>query len=82
VADTSQGPAETYADPGYQADNMKRYPLTLNGVPNRKRIMAAYAYINIPANDTPYTAAQIASMKSRIMAAGRKMGITYDADSK
>jgi hypothetical protein len=79
---TSQGAGETYADPGYKPDNVKRYALTKNGTPNEARIRAAYAYINMPKNQAGYTPAQVKAIKGRIMSAGRKLGIQYDADSK
>jgi len=78
---TSQGTSETYADPGYKSDGVKRYALTKNGSPNEGRIRAAYSYINMPKNQAGYTAAQVSSIKGRIMAAGRKLGIKYDTDS-
>jgi hypothetical protein len=74
---TSQGPGETYADPGYQKDGQKRYALTLNGVLNQKRIRAAYSYINQKDNQSPYTAAQVADIISRIQAAGKKVGVKF-----
>jgi hypothetical protein len=73
---------ETYADPGYQKDGLHRYPLTQDGKDDETRIRAAYSYICQTANQEPYTAAQVASIKARIMTAGRRIGITYDADSK
>lgn len=59
-----------YADPGYQADNKKRYPLN-----NETRVRAALSYINQSDNATKYTAAQLALIKARIRNAAKKFGI-------
>lgn len=60
---------EDYADPGYQKDKQKRYPLTEDGKPNQKRIRAAWAYINKPKNAKPYNAADLDKIKAKIIAA-------------
>lgn len=60
-----------YADPGYQADHKKRYPLN-----NAEHAKAAWDFINESANAAQYTAGQVASMKSKIKAACKKFGIT------
>jgi hypothetical protein len=77
----SQGPDEVYADPGYQKDNEKRYPLTLNGKPDKGRIQAAYSYISQKSNQAPYTDNQVKAIMAKIMTAGNKMGISYKAGS-
>jgi hypothetical protein len=56
-----------YADPGYQADKKKRYPIET--VPH---IRAAWNYINNPANAEKYTANQLARIKAAIIAAWRE----------
>ncbi|MGH7094792.1 MAG: DUF6582 domain-containing protein [Stellaceae bacterium] len=56
--------AENYADPGYQPDGDKRYPLDTEA-----HIRAAWAYIHQPANEARYTPAQLAHIKARIVAA-------------
>jgi peptidoglycan hydrolase-like protein with peptidoglycan-binding domain len=61
-----------YADPGYQDDGKKRYPLD-----SEEHCKAAWAYINVPANQEPYTAEQVAAIKAKILAAGRKYGIEF-----
>ena len=66
----AQTPGSNYADPGYQADKKKRYPLDTN-----KHIRAAWAYINVADNQKPYTAAQLKRIRSRIKAAAKKAGI-------
>jgi len=53
-----------YADPGYQADGGKRYPLD-----SQRHIRAAWAFIHMPSNAAPYTAGELQQIKSRIIAA-------------
>jgi HK97 family phage prohead protease len=62
MADTDR--AIDYADPGYQADGRKRYPLD-----GERHIRAAWAFIHISANAQPYTAGELDQIKSRIVAA-------------
>jgi hypothetical protein len=54
----------TYADPGYQDDKVKRYP-----VDTEKHIRAAWSYINKPANQKAYSADQVSKIKAKIVAA-------------
>jgi hypothetical protein len=56
-----------YADPGYQADGEKRYPVDTEG-----HIRAAWNFINRPSNARRYTASQLDKIKSRIIAAWRE----------
>lgn len=65
----------SYADPGYQADKQKRYPLD-----SAEHVRAAWSYINMPKNAAQYSAAQVASIKGRIRAAGAKYGIKFEGD--
>jgi hypothetical protein len=60
----------TYADPGYQKDKKKRYPLN-----NEKRVRAAWSYINMPKNAKKYSSSQLASIKSKIRSAAKRYGI-------
>ncbi len=53
-----------YADPGYQADGAKRYPLD-----TERHIRAAWAYIHQPGNAHRYSAGQLERIKVRIVAA-------------
>jgi phage head maturation protease len=53
-----------YADPGYQQDGNKRYPID-----TEEHIRAACAYIHVPDNRRHYTAAQLAHIEARIAAA-------------
>lgn len=63
-----------YADPGYQADKKKRYPID-----TEDHVRAAWSYINHPNMAALYTAAQVAEIKGRIMAAGKKFGVQFAA---
>jgi len=60
----------SYADPGYQKDKQKRYPID-----SAKHVRAAWSYINQKDNASIYTAAQLARVKSRIKSAAKKFGI-------
>ena len=53
-----------YADPGYQEDGKKRYPID-----TEERIRAAWAYIHMPDKARRYTAEQLAHIEARIVAA-------------
>jgi len=53
-----------YADPGYQPDGERRYPLDTEA-----HIRAAWDYIHQPANEARYTPAQLAHVRARIIAA-------------
>jgi phage head maturation protease len=53
-----------FADPGYQPDGAKRYPLD-----SEDHIRAAWAYIHQRDNADRYTEAQLAHIKARIVAA-------------
>jgi phage head maturation protease len=59
--------AVEYADPGYQADGRKRYPID-----TERHIRAAWNFINRPNNGRRYTAAQLETIKARIIAAWKK----------
>lgn len=60
----------TYADPGYQADNKKRYPLD-----TEQHVKAAWSYINMEKNAGKYTAPQISRIKGKIKSAAKKYGV-------
>ena len=53
-----------FADPGYQPDGEKRYPIDTDA-----HVRAAWAYIHQPDNADRYTEAQLAHIKARIVAA-------------
>lgn len=59
-----------YADPGYQSDKKKRYPLD-----TEEHVRAAWSYINMPKNSKKYSAEQLAHIKGKIRAAMRRHGI-------
>ncbi len=59
-----------YADPGYQKDKQKRYPID-----TEEHVRAAWSYINMPKNQKMYTTGQIEKIKVRIKAAAKKFGI-------
>ena len=59
-----------YADPGYQQDKQKRYPLD-----TPDHIRAAWSYINMPRNAGQYNPEQLKAIKAKIVAAAKKAGI-------
>lgn len=54
----------TYADPGYQKDKKKRYPLD-----TAAHIRAAWSYINQGKNAKMYSSSQVDSIKAKIVSA-------------
>jgi 2'-5' RNA ligase len=60
-----------YADPGYQSDGKKRYPLDTD-----KHVRAAWSYISQPDNAAKYQPTQLKQIKSRIRRAMAKIGAT------
>lgn len=61
-----------YADPGYQADGKKRYPID-----TEEHCRAAWSYINQSKNAAKYSADDLAKIKKRIMTAGKKFGMEF-----
>ena len=59
----------TYADPGYQSDGKKRYPID-----TEEHVRAAWSYINKPANAGKYSSSQVAAIKSRIRSKMKGLG--------
>ena len=59
-----------YADPGYQKDGKKRYPLD-----SEEHCRAAWGYINQEKNANQYTPTQLKAIKGRIVAALKKYGV-------
>jgi len=53
-----------YADPGFQADGKKRYPLD-----SEEHIRAAWSFIHQKNNGAPYSAAELDHIKAKIIAA-------------
>jgi len=67
----ADAPADVqYADPGYQADKRKRYPLD-----TEKRVKAAWSYINKDENAGKYGKGQLNKVRGAIKAAMKKLGI-------
>jgi HK97 family phage prohead protease len=62
----------TYADPGYQDDGKKRYPLD-----SEEHCRAAWSYINMSKNVAKYSADQLKRIKARIMASGKRYDIEF-----
>ncbi|MCD2193511.1 zinc ribbon domain-containing protein [Actinomycetospora endophytica] len=67
----------TYADPGYQDDGKKRYPLDTKG-----HTRSAWAYVSMPKNAAKYSSSQLSSVKSKIKAAAKKFGIKLASETK
>jgi peptidoglycan hydrolase-like protein with peptidoglycan-binding domain len=78
VADASQPYGDvSYADPGYQADGKKRYPID-----SEEHCKAAWSYINQADNAGKYSPEHLASIKDRIKAAGKEYNITFEDSSR
>lgn len=79
LAETLQGDPKkpygdvTYADPGYQEDGVKRYPIDTEA-----HVRAAWSYINQRKNAAKYSADEVSKIKGRIRSAGRKYGIDFE----
>jgi len=56
-----------YADPGYQPDGKRRYPID-----TERHIRAAWNYINRPSNAQRYTADQVGRIRAAIIAAWKE----------
>jgi hypothetical protein len=69
-------PGSNYADPGYQKDKVKRYPLDTKG-----HARSAWSYINKGGNAAKYSSAQLARIKSKIKAACKRFGIDVAKES-
>ena len=72
----AQTPGSNYADLGYQADKVKRYPLD-----TKAHVRAAWSFINNPKNQKPYTAPQLKRIKGKIKAAAASFGIQITEES-
>lgn len=66
-----------YADPGYQPDKKKRYPLM-----DEVHCRNAWSRINDPDNAAKYSSEELARIKSRIKAAGKRYGIDFADEVK
>ena len=67
----------TYADPGYQKDKKKRYPID-----TAAHVRAAWAYINKAKNAGAYTSAQLSAIKGKIKKAAGKFKIDIEGESE
>lgn len=65
----------TYADPGYQKDGKKRYPLD-----TKAHAKSAWSYINVADNASAYNSEQLASIKAKIKTALKKFGVDVSDD--
>jgi hypothetical protein len=66
-----------YADPGYQKDGKKRYPLD-----TAAHAKAAWSYINQSDNASLYSAENLAKVKAKIMAACKKFGVDISSEQQ
>jgi HK97 family phage prohead protease len=66
----------SYADPGYQSDGQKRYPID-----TAEHVRAAWSYINQGKDSDKYSATQLAAIKGRIERAAKKFGIDISKKS-
>lgn len=69
--DSTPAPGGPFADPGYQADKKKRYP-----VDTKARAKAAWSFVNQADNARLYTSAQLKRIKQRITKALKGFGVT------
>jgi len=64
-----------YADPGYQDDGKKRYPLD-----SEEHCRAAWSYINQADNAAEYSPDELKAIKGRIAAALKRYGVVVDTE--
>ena len=64
-----------YADPGYQGDKKKRYPID-----TEEHARAAWSYINKASNASAYSSGDLAKVKAKIRSACKKFGIELSDD--
>lgn len=58
-----------YADPGYQSDGKKRYPIDTD-----EHVRAAWSYINKPGNAGKYSSGDLSKVKGKIRSAMKRIG--------
>lgn len=66
-----------YADPGYQKDKKKRYPIN-----TKEHAKAAWSYINKEHNSSKYSAEELAHIKGKIKAACKKFGVEVNDEKR
>ncbi|MFD9632832.1 DUF6582 domain-containing protein [Streptomyces violascens] len=71
------GDDANYADPGYQKDKKKRYPLN-----TKQRAKSAWSYINQADNARLYTSAQLKRIKQRIVKALKGYGVQVSTQER
>lgn len=76
AAAPTKAPSGSYADPGYQDDKAKRYPID-----TKAHAKAAWSYIDQAKQAKNYTAAQLKRIKGRIKAALKKFGVDVTDES-
>ena len=76
AAAPTKAPSGSYADPGYQDDKAKRYPID-----TKAHAKAAWGYINQAKQAKNYTAAQLKRIKGRIKAALKRFGVEVTDES-
>jgi hypothetical protein len=69
-SNTFSGPdhPSKYADPGFQSDGRRRYPID-----SERHIRAAWSYISNPKNAARYATAQLKQIKDKIITAWKEM---------
>lgn len=68
----------TYADPGLQADKLKRYPID-----TAEHVRAALSYIGKQSNAAKYSSGDLAKVKAAIFRAAKSFGIdSYESVAK
>jgi hypothetical protein len=67
----------TYADPGYQKDGVKRYP-----VDTEAHARAAWSYIHQAKNSSQYSADQLSNIRSKIAAALKRFNVEAEQKDK
>src|ERR1700758_889541 len=77
MADKPADHESEYGDVEYADPKNHKYPIN-----NEARVRAAWSYINMPKNQKGYTAAEVAGIKGRIKAAGKKYGIQFEGDTE
>ena len=65
-----------YGDVEYADPKNHKYPIN-----NEERVRAAWSYINMPKNQESYTPEEVAAIKAKIKAAGKKYGIQFEDSS-
>lgn len=69
--------AVSYADPGFQADKKKRYP-----VDTKSHVLSALSYIGKPADAAKYSSDDLARVKANIAVAAKKFGVGPSAKTE